>query len=319
MASLGRRRGGSGHSGWREERERFRRMARRTQRRARLPPVPPPLPPGRVVAVPGRGEMFVREQPGPAGGPVLLLLHGWTATADLNFFPVYETVGRLGHVLALDHRGHGRGLCSEEPYSLETVADDAAALLRHLGLGPVVAMGYSMGGPVAMLLWRRHPDLVAGLVLAATALEWRASRGERAAWAVLARLELGFRLGPPRALLESYLAACIDECPELEPWRAWLMGEYRRGDAIEVAAAARAISRYDARPFAGDIDVPTSVIVTTGDHLVWPAKQAALAHAIPRARRFELDGDHDSPMVRPAAFRTATQAALESVLERMGP
>ena len=52
---------------------------------------------------------------------------------------------------------------------LADCADDVAALVEELGTGKVIAAGYSMGGPVAQLLRRRHPDKVAGLVLCATA------------------------------------------------------------------------------------------------------------------------------------------------------
>ena len=51
---------------------------------------------------------------------------------------------------------------------LADCADDMAALIDELGTGPVIAVGYSMGGPIAQLLWKRHPEKVAGLVLCAT-------------------------------------------------------------------------------------------------------------------------------------------------------
>ncbi|MFM8712197.1 MAG: hypothetical protein ACKOE7_02320, partial [Actinomycetota bacterium] len=52
---------------------------------------PPFLLPGRVVVVPGRGEFFVRHhQHADPNAPVVLLLHGWTASSDLNFFTAYE-------------------------------------------------------------------------------------------------------------------------------------------------------------------------------------------------------------------------------------
>lgn len=308
----------SGGPGWRRETARLSRVARPRAEVGREAPLPPPLPPGRLVSVPGRGEMFVREAPAPPGSPVILLLHGWTSTADLDFFPVYATAGAAGHLVALDHRGHGRGLFSEEPFTLEALADDAAALLAHLGLGPVVAVGYSMGGPVAMLLWRRHPEMVAGLVLAATALEWRASRRERNVWRVISHLQLAFRLGPPQALMERYLRWCVRRCPELAPWRGWVVGEHRRGDPSEVAAAAQALAGYDARPFAGLIDVPTAVIVTTADRLVRPSKQRDLAQAVPGALVVSLDGDHDTPLTRPGPFREAIATSLRSVLARLG-
>ena len=67
------------------------------------------------------------------------------------------TSPRQFNVVALDHRGHGRGLQSDEPFRLADCADDVAALVDELGLGPVIVVGYSMGGPIAQLLWRRHP------------------------------------------------------------------------------------------------------------------------------------------------------------------
>ncbi len=63
------------------------------------------------------------------------------------------------NVVALDHRGHGRGLRSDGPFRLTDCADDVAALVDVLDLGPVIAVGYSMGGPIAQLLWQRHRDV----------------------------------------------------------------------------------------------------------------------------------------------------------------
>ena len=296
------------------EARRLRRLARRLEGRDLEPPIPPPLPPGRVVDVPGRGEMFVREEPGEPDGPTILLLHGWTASADLNWFPMYKSVAALGHLVAVDHRGHGRGLRGEERFSLEAAADDAAALLRHLGLGPAVVVGYSMGGPISMLLWHRHRALVRGLVLEATALEWRASLYERLLWRFMGLVELSLRFGTPKGLIDRLLRDAIDECPDLRPLRGWLKGELRRGDPADLAEAGRALGNFDARPFAGSIDVPTAVVVTTRDRLVWPKKQRALAAAVPHAHSIDVRADHDAPLLRADELRAATEAAIRHVL-----
>ena len=123
----------------------------------------PWLPDGRLVRIEGRGELFVRHHrhDDPAA-PVVLLLHGWTASSDLQFFTAYEALAARCSFIGIDHRGHGRGLRSPDAFTLEDAADDAAAVVRHLGVGPVVAVGYSMGGPIALHLARRHPDVVAG-------------------------------------------------------------------------------------------------------------------------------------------------------------
>lgn len=298
---------------WREEGRRLRRFAKRLPQQAPEPPLPPPLPPGRVVAVEGRGEVFVREAEGPPGAPTILLLHGWTASADLNWWRAYDAVAGLGHLVAIDHRGHGRGIRSEEPFTLEAAADDAAALLEQEGLAPAVVCGYSMGGPISMLLWRRHPSLVKALVLEATALEWRASMRERVVWKTMAVLEYLLRLGPQRGLVERVLRDAIETAPDLAPYRGWLKGELRRGDPAEIADAGRALGEYDARPFAAHVDVPTAVVVTTRDRLVRPRKQRALVGAIPGARMLELAGDHDASLVHPDAFVAVTVEALRAV------
>ena len=51
----------------------------------------PPLPPGRLVELPGRGTTFLREVVGPPHAPTLVLLHGWTSTADINWFIAAHT------------------------------------------------------------------------------------------------------------------------------------------------------------------------------------------------------------------------------------
>lgn len=295
-----------------------RRKARRVGRFARplrgaaLPPVPPALPPGQVVNLPGRGEVFARDSGGPPGAATVLLLHGWTASADLNFFQAYTALAESYRVIALDLRGHGRGMRSVEPFTLEDCADDAAALLSLLGASRVIAVGYSMGGPVALLLARRHPGLVAALVMQATALEWRHTARERMVWRMLSVFELGLRLGTGAGLAERILRQTVEDQPELGAYRPWLAAEFRRGLARELADAGRALSRYDASPWAAQLGLPAVVLVTTRDRLVRPAKQQQLAEAL-RAQVIEIDGDHDLPLVNGADYARLTRLAVDTV------
>src|SRR3954463_11872381 len=130
---------------------------------SRFAPEPPvEMPPARTVHVPGRGEFSVRDTGGD--GPPLLLLHGWTASADLNWYAQYGPLAAAGfRVLALDHRGHGRGMRALRDFRLEDCADDAVGVLRELDIRPAILTGYSMGGPIALLAARRHPEAVSGL------------------------------------------------------------------------------------------------------------------------------------------------------------
>lgn len=146
----------------------------------------PWLPPAYTVIVPGRGEFFVRHhQHRDPDAPLVVLLHGWTASADIQFVTAYPALAEHCSFIGIDHRGHGRGLRTDEAFTLEDAADDMALVLRHLGLRSAITVGYSMGGPIAMLLARRHPDLVAGLVVQATALEWSVKLTDRIKWWLL--------------------------------------------------------------------------------------------------------------------------------------
>ena len=271
------------------------------------PPEPPvALPRGCVVHVPGRGELFVRDTGGD--GPPVLLLHGWMFSADLNWYPTYAPLEEAGYrVLALDHRGHGRGLRTAEPFSLEACTDDAAALLSHLDVPPVLAVGYSMGGPIASLLARHHPDTVAGLVLGATSMDWSGLR-MRVFWRTMAALRLALGLAPETLWQRGLKAAGFPP----SPITTWVAAEFSRGSSIDIAEAGRELGRYDSSTWIAGLDAPAAVIVTTEDTAVPPAKQRALAAAM-RAPSFEIRGDHGAVIVKARDFNPKLLAALDSV------
>ena len=106
----------------------------------------PTLPPGEALELPGRGTTFVRRLAGPEGAPTLVLLHGWTATADLNWFTAYEALGKRYQVVAIDHRGHGRGIRSKKLFRLEDCADDAIAACDALGIDQVIPVNMYVPG-----------------------------------------------------------------------------------------------------------------------------------------------------------------------------
>lgn len=277
----------------------------------------PWLPEGRTVMLPGRGETFVRvhRHPDPSA-PVLLLLHGWTASGDVQFFTAYEALAAHYSFVAIDHRGHGRGMRTARRFELEDAADDAAALVEQLGLGQVITVGYSMGGPISLLFAHRHPQLVRAMVLQATALEWRATRFERVRWKTVRLIGPMMRSWAYPRWLRYGLTKLLGVGHELEAFVPWIEAETRRGDPLAIVQAGRALSRYDARPWAGSLGKPAALLLTTRDRLVLPHKQRELATAL-RAHVVEVDGDHLVTLESPTHYSDATLALVDHLTGRL--
>ena len=270
------------------------------------PEPPAELPPGRVVHVPGRGEYFVRDSGGD--GPAVLLLHGWTASADLNWHAQYEALAAAGwRAIALDHRGHGRGLRTYVDFRLTDCADDAVAVARQIGADELIAAGYSMGGPVALLAARRHPEAVRGVVCCATSSNWRALRIRGLWWSMSwFRLWLGIA---PYELWRGGLR--LVGMPD-DATTTWMAAELVRGSARDIAEAGRELGRFDARPWLGEIAQPAAVVVTRDDRAVPPRWQRSLAKGL-GAPTFDSPGDHFACGLQPEPFNRALLAALAHV------
>lgn len=273
----------------------------------------PWLPPGHTMVLEGRGEVFYRHHrhPDPAA-PTLLLLHGWTASSDLQFFTAYEDLAKHYSFVGIDHRGHGRGLRSPDPFELHDAADDAALLVERLGVGPVITVGYSMGGPISALVALRHPHLVRGMVVQATALEWRAKWYERFQWKTVHLLGFILRTRAYPKVMRWGIRRLLGEGHELAKYVPWVAAEVRRNDSFHIVQAGQSLSRYDAREFARTLGVPAAALITTRDRLVWPSKQRALAEALD-AFVIELRDDHLASWTSGAEFSQATLALVQHV------
>jgi pimeloyl-ACP methyl ester carboxylesterase len=277
------------------------------------------VPPGRKLSLAGRGETWVCEAAGPPGAPTVLLLHGLGATAALNWHAVIEPLRARYRVVALDHRGHGRGVHSLRRFRLADCADDAAALCDALAIDRVVAVGYSMGGPIAQLLWYRHRERVAGLVLCATARNFRgrprAALPDLVLPAVIPGLAVGARL-VPSAIRRRFLDGVLTRRIRNPDARAWVSAEIADHDPGAILQASRALHAFSSNEWIGSVDVPTAVVVTEKDGLVSPAAQRKLAAAIPGATVYSVDGDHGACAYRPREFAAALLEACESVVSR---
>jgi pimeloyl-ACP methyl ester carboxylesterase len=102
-------------------------------------------------------------------GQPLVLLHGAFSAIGTSFGDVLPGLAETRQVIGLEMQAHGRTADIDRPLSLDQMADDTAAVLRHLDIAPADIFGYSMGAAVALRVAIRHPDVVRKLVLASVA------------------------------------------------------------------------------------------------------------------------------------------------------
>jgi pimeloyl-ACP methyl ester carboxylesterase len=222
-------------------------------------------------------------------------------------------------VIAFDQRWHGRGIQSES-FSLEDCADDVVAVADALGVGKFTVVGYSMGGAIAQLVWRRHRTRVEGMVLAATARNFRGTAQERLWFGItgmtMNRFAARARVGMERmsARLAESPAALTADASKIGPWA---MAEFRSTSAWSMFAAIDAIGRFDSSAWIKRVDVPVSVIVASRDRAIPTRRQHSLAGAIPGAISYEFASGHAGLVLGADEFVPVLLDACESVSRRI--
>ena len=263
----------------------------------------------RTVDLPGRPGSTVWDVPGPDGAPTLILLHGVTLTARLNWGGVVETLSRRYRVLLLDQRGHGTAPPSGI-FRLEDCADDVAAIADHLSIDRLIPVGYSMGGLVAQLVWQRHRELVAGLVLCSTSRNMSGALWEQSVAFVMPGLVAAAMWMPGgRALRADLVGAALLDHDNEPSDRQWALAEMRRTSLVDALAAMQAVCEFSSHSWIGSVDVPTAVVVTRNDRVVAPHRQRKLARALPGSTVIELEGGHDVFLESPRRFAAAVDSA----------
>ncbi len=283
-------------------------------------------PPWRYVDLPKLGTLEVRDS-GPVDGltdqPAVLLLHGWTASADLNWCHTYGPLAKRARIVTWDQRGHGaRGLRTGTTTRIEDLADDAAAITRALDIDRVVLVGYSMGGAVAQATWRRHSDLVVGLILGATAARFAVDEQQRKDFSLIRRW-----VRPSRQL---EAVGCGNLAWRAARWFSdrqaggpattgdkafdkWAWDETRSGLLSRVLTAGHDLGEFDSTGWLGAVDVPHAVLVCTEDEIVPTVRQNELVDTLPSPSIYKMATDHTACVTRPDLFIPALIAALDEM------
>lgn len=231
-----------------------------------------------------------------SGGRPLLALHALALSGRL-WDPMAAALADTRTVLAPDARGHGGSDWDGNPFGIDDLADDVAAVIDAIADGPVDVVGLSMGGSTAILLAQRRPELVARLVLADTTACYGPERvarwTERAetAGGVPRDKQLAFQID--RWFSPSFVTARPDEVRRVSDI-------FLGTDSRAHAAACHAFAGLDAEAGLADIKAPTLVLVGAEDYATPPTMAEVLASAIPDARLEVLpDTRHLSLVERP--------------------
>lgn len=216
-------------------------------------------------------------------------------------------IGAGYQVVIMDHRGVGESDAPEAPYTIEEMATDTAGVVEHLGIGPCLLIGCSLGGMVAEQLLVDHPELVraAALVSAArplTAFGRLYARGQAEAAAagidlpesVAVPMLLGLILTPQQLQDDELVQPYFDRLAAAPPWRGpGRLGQFSANLDAELDGAYR--SR---RP---RISRPVLVVAYTDDVVLPPCSAVAMVTTIPGAELAVIDGAaHGGILTRPA-------------------
>jgi 3-oxoadipate enol-lactonase len=268
----------------------------------------------RLVKLPGRGVTRVWECAGPPGAPALMLIHGVACTAELNWGTLFAPLAAHFRVVAADLRGHGDGIRARSRFRLEDCADDIAALAGALGMSRFAAVGYSMGGLVAQLVYRRHAPLVSGLVLCSTAGRALAAPMDKLAAPALSATAAAVRWNPVLQLVSAEVLGLALLGPIDDPATAtWARAQLRRTTLASAVSAIQAVCGYTAMSWLSQVNVPAAVVVTTRDRTVPASRQLELARAIPRSSVYQVDAGHGVSLTAPRAYAPALVSACWSV------
>jgi len=225
--------------------------------------------------------------------PVAFVIHGGPGGDHSSFKPVMSPLAERMQLVYFDHRGQGRSARGDPAkYTLDENVEDMEALRRHLGLGPIVSIGTSYGGMVALAHAVRHPASVSHLIAVVTAAHGGFIKRAQ---------EILAERGTPeqREVSEPVWQGAIMDRAQMQRFYAVLGPLYSR--RYDPAAAAlghertlhepeplnRAFGGFlrdlDLRPELGRITAPTLVIAGRHDWICPPEFSEEIARLVPRA------------------------------------
>jgi 3-oxoadipate enol-lactonase len=249
------------------------------------------------------------------GEQSVVFVHGFPFRGSMwePTIPVAVEAGRRAVVPDLPGFGGSDVPAERSEYSIDRYADVVAALIGDLGLGRVVLVGLSMGGYISLAVARRHPQVLAALVLADTRADPDTPEGRQTRADHQAVVE---EKGDVTPLVDGLLARILSESSPLLPQTRTLLGDMMRATAPAawIGALEAMKTRRDQTDLLPAISVPTLVVVGDADALVPLEVAEAMAKAIPGARLEVVPGaGHVANLENPDVFNRVFAEFLSSL------
>ena len=267
------------------------------------------------------GAGLVPDGPTMRERPAAMVVHGGPGGDHTGFKPAMDPLADAMQLVYFDHRGQGRSARGDPAlYTLDENAADMEALRRHLGLGPVVSIGTSYGGMVAIAHAARHPGAVCKLILIVTA----AHNGFMPAAEAFIRDH-----GTPeqQRVCQRLWSGTFETAGQMEEYYAVMGPLYsRRYDPVAAAAvrgratyapeplnrafgAGGTLRQFDLRAEAASIGVPTLILAGRHDWICPPRFSEELHRLIPGSQLRIFEGSsHSIRADEPEALNDAIRA-----------
>lgn len=259
----------------------------------------------------GNIEMYYEVH---GSGEPVVLIHGLGMDSS-TWFNQVSVLSQNYQVVVFDNRGVGQTDAPNEDYSIEMMADDAAALLKFLNVDNAHIFGVSMGGMIAQIIALKYPELVKSLLLNTTAAQFPAKAKHLVqTWLRMINENVSLET----RLRESFLWGYTDEFFEndetvMASVKLAISNPYplsTHGFAGQVAA----LMKHDTRSQISQISVPTLVLISKDDIFIPIKFSEELAAKIPKAELVVLErGGHNCWMEYPELVNQAVMQFLGEV------
>jgi len=260
-------------------------------------------------------QVYVEDTGAPSGhpdAPAIVFGHGLLFSGRM-FAAQVERLRDRYRCVTIDWRGQGKSPAPAGGYDMDTLSDDAVAVIESLGLGAVHYVGLSMGGFVGMRLAARRPELLRSLVLLDTSAGPE-DPDKVSSYRLLAKVYGLLGMRPVRSQVEpimfgpTFLADPAAQ-PHLDAFRAELKAVKRSGMKQAIYGVT------DREPILDELDritAPTLVVVGVDD-VATPVAQAETIAAAIQGSRLEIvpDAGHSSTIEQPKALSDLVEGFVE--------